>query len=427
MIGQSFAYTTDYHVIGRQFSEIPLVCTIQPVMENDSNLKQWAKDYLLKSAQLSVQDWQSALQISEKQNMKNNWKIDYKELQGTENDKNCNIIIRFAKTALSQEGQLKVLGNTYLNYEKSGKNIIDVYYSNVQLCKSPHDDNSYEKCHDNEIIPFDKIRTTITHELGHALGLGHYTTDDYLRNQSWAKGVTDAESIMVEFSPENPKLMKIKQIDVDKIKSIYGNGFKLNLDTTNKFESFFVSKPEYNTNGDTNFITITGIVNKTDSYGQNVLIHEFLPDGHMEEFKISPLNSGLFSLQIRVDQTMPKGIYSVQADYQGWNSERIFFVVLDESEHSLIKDGVIPDWIKTTSKSWSMGNLDDETFVYGLQFMIKYNLIEIEPAHKIQSGSSTIHYWIKNNAKWWSEDKITDHEFVNVIEYLINYGFIKMT
>ena len=57
--------------------------------------------------------------------------------------------------------------------------------------------------------------------------MGHYQADDPKVNSVWAKGLVDAESIMAVFSHENSKLMKIKPIDVQKIKSIYTpNGFK---------------------------------------------------------------------------------------------------------------------------------------------------------------------------------------------------------
>ena len=35
--------------------------------------------------------------------------------------------------------------------------------------------------------------------------------------------------------------------------------------------------------------------------------------------------------------------------------------------------------------------------------------------------------WIKNNAGWWAEGQIDDNSFVQGIEYLVKVGIIKVT
>jgi hypothetical protein len=66
----------------------------------------------------------------------------------------------------------------------------------------------------------------IRHEFGHALGLGHYISDDNNINLKWARGEATAPSIMVIFSHEVASENKIHPIDIEKVISLYGpDGF----------------------------------------------------------------------------------------------------------------------------------------------------------------------------------------------------------
>ena len=42
------------------------------------------------------------------------------------------------------------------------------------------------------------------------------------------------------------------------------------------------------------------------------------------------------------------------------------------------------------------------------------------------SGSNEIPEWIKNNAGWWAEGAIDDNSFVQGIQYLIKEGVLKV-
>lgn len=84
----------------------------------------------------------------------------------------------------------------------------------------------------------------------------------------------------------------------------------------------------------------------------------------------------------------------------------------------------IPDWIKNNAKWWSEGQIDDDTFVSGIQFLIKEDIIVIPPTVKTSSSSSGIPDWVKNNAKWWSDDLIADGDFVQGIQFLVSNGII---
>ena len=87
----------------------------------------------------------------------------------------------------------------------------------------------------------------------------------------------------------------------------------------------------------------------------------------------------------------------------------------------------IPGWIKTTAGWWANDDIDDKSFVAGIQYLIKEGIIQISPTIQNSSGSTNeIPAWIKSNAGWWANDDLDDKSFVGGIEFLIKVGIIKI-
>ncbi len=87
----------------------------------------------------------------------------------------------------------------------------------------------------------------------------------------------------------------------------------------------------------------------------------------------------------------------------------------------------IPDWIKNNAKWWSEDSIDDETFIQGIQFLIKEGIIDIPVSqNSFATSSEQIPQWIKTNAGWWADGKINDASFVSGIEFMIKQGIIKL-
>jgi len=85
----------------------------------------------------------------------------------------------------------------------------------------------------------------------------------------------------------------------------------------------------------------------------------------------------------------------------------------------------VPEWIKNNAGWWATDQIDDSSFLQGIQFLIKEGIMVIPPTETSESsGSEGVPDWIKNNAGWWAEDKISEGEFVNAITYLIKVGII---
>jgi len=86
----------------------------------------------------------------------------------------------------------------------------------------------------------------------------------------------------------------------------------------------------------------------------------------------------------------------------------------------------VPEWVKNTAGWWASDQIDDQSFLQGIQFLIKEGIMVIPSTETL--GSSDTHavpVWIKNNAGWWAENKISEEEFVNAIQYLVETNIIQ--
>ena len=89
------------------------------------------------------------------------------------------------------------------------------------------------------------------------------------------------------------------------------------------------------------------------------------------------------------------------------------------------QDLSIPEWIKNNAGWWANDQIDDETFVKGIEFLVQKEVIFIPNLpESTNENVESIPEWIKNNAGWWANDQIDDETFVKGIEYLVKVGII---
>jgi len=88
----------------------------------------------------------------------------------------------------------------------------------------------------------------------------------------------------------------------------------------------------------------------------------------------------------------------------------------------------VPEWIKNNAAWWAEDQINDPTFVNGIQYMIQNKIINILelPEKASEVTEQTIPKWIKTNAGWWADGRITEDDFLNGIEYLVTKGIIKL-
>ena len=86
---------------------------------------------------------------------------------------------------------------------------------------------------------------------------------------------------------------------------------------------------------------------------------------------------------------------------------------------------ILPQWIKKNAGWWSNDQIDDITFVQGIQYMIQKEIIKIpKSSEATDTENKEIPQWIKKNAGWWADDQITDSDFIKGIEYLVTHKII---
>ena len=88
----------------------------------------------------------------------------------------------------------------------------------------------------------------------------------------------------------------------------------------------------------------------------------------------------------------------------------------------------IPQWVKNNADWWAAGQIDDASFVSGIQYLINQGIMKIpETSQGSGSGSNGIPDWIKSNAEWWAAGQIDDNTFVSGIQWLISNGIMKIS
>ena len=110
----------------------------------------------------------------------------------------------------------------------------------------------------------------------------------------------------------------------------------------------------------------------------------------------------------------------------------MFFSLVGSSilvPNSSAQDTQIPGWIKNVAGWWANGEISENEFLTGIEYLINNNIISLDsmPCGRLgTSPTESVPDWIKNNAMWWSEDLIEDTDFINGIEYLIKIRIISI-
>ena len=81
---------------------------------------------------------------------------------------------------------------------------------------------------------------------------------------------------------------------------------------------------------------------------------------------------------------------------------------------TLAQDSEIPAWIKNNAGWWATAQIDDSSFLQGIQYLIKEGIMVIPPTETSGSSESQgVPAWVKNNAGWWADGQIDDNSFIS--------------
>ena len=142
-------------------------------------------------------------------------------------------------------------------------------------------------------------------------------------------------------------------------------------------------KESYNV-GDS--IMFSGNVNKYDE-GRVLQISIFDSNHNLIVIREIPVNAdATFSDKIMVNEKFLAGDYTLKAQYGTTKTTIAVMSFVISSDATVIANdesmdqkspGAIPGWIKNNAGWWANGKIDDNSFVQGMQFLIKQGLMKI--------------------------------------------------
>lgn len=329
--GNAFGYSVNYEIIGKTIFGIPTVCAIP---FSDSELSQTQIKMLFYQAKASVQEWQSQLQTANQYN-RANWQINYLQLKPEDTSSTCDVIIKFELKPKDPSLQYVALGETQIPEEAGDPIVVIIYYQNIGLCQTQDEYYIYyNPCYTQGTFTERSIGNTIRHELGHAFGLGHYVSDNMQMNKDWASGGRPSPSIMIIMEHENPHQIMILPVDVEKLRSIYGD------------KGFAGNKKEV----------------IEDASKNEIVFQNNIPDWIRN-------NAKWWSEESISDKDFALGIEHLIS-----NKIIVLPETLSQTETS---DEQIPDWIKQNAAWWSEGMISDDNFIQGLQYLVRHGIIKV--------------------------------------------------
>jgi hypothetical protein len=426
----------------------PTYCILAPTEEN---LQEKSANWI-ELTKKGVSYWEEKLK--EFQDNGNIWEMDTK-VNFEQKNNECDIYIEFKnKPSLSE-----TIGGFFS--WPPGK--IVIYYLQPKLC------NPVIPCYDDKTFKSENTIYAITiHEIGHSLGLDHYVSDDNDLNKNWQSGNKSPPSVMIPIIPNSPSLLQISEIDVQKVREIYGEkGFYAFSDSIIPSKQIQVPKPdliipsspitslnisqkiieidEYGRQ----IITLSGKISEEEFYrGISVIITLHKPDNSIEVLRISTTGIGYFETLLIFNNESIRGSYHVSASYieQVDKNMDIVFEVIDkkmdstelklkpntqifdnDQSENLFSNNkeIIPSWIKNNAEWWVNEQIGDHAFVSSIQYLINQNIIKIPEIQETHSQKfREMPVWVKNIASYWVAGNISDDEFIRSIQYLVESKII---
>ena len=131
-----------------------------------------------------------------------------------------------------------------------------------------------------------------------------------------------------------------------------------------------------------------------------------------------------------VDFTMPDGstsdIFSAAIVKISGKNMNPLLDEIDPSFRMSKSVETVPAWVKNNAGWWADGSIDDDSFIQGIQFLIKANILEVDSSDSSEKNDE-IPPWVKNNAGWWAEGQITESDFLSGINHLVKNGIISVS
>ena len=207
------------------------------------------------------------------------------------------------------------------------------------------------------------------------------------------------------------------------------------------FENFVYSDPEFSFH---ETVGPTAIAFPDDSFGYSDML--FVSDHNHAAIYNFPLNSDRTGFSFsspdlkdlvadgRWDRQPPEIIFAYNfpggiSDITFHNGVMYVAALMDGTIYKIhlieFTGTTVPDWIKNNAAWWVIGQIDDNAYVTGLQWLITNGIMKIPIAeHGVQSETSIIPEWIKTTAGWWANGQINENQYILGLQWLIKNGII---
>jgi len=459
-IPSHYAYANEFLKMPIRVHASPTICALEP--QPNANFSKLGSQ-LLDKTEYSVLNWKTKLNAAAGKHPVwniNLIKVPIVQQTGFDYTK-CDITIHFLPKPETKDNEFVALGVTIPNFE-TGKTSIEIYYLDFQpnyrmvewiVGDTEYYTYVYEPYYTGNIATDTELSSTITHEIGHSLGLGHYTVSDEERKKI-VNGMEDMPSIMIDTATIlGVTHYDITALDTNEIKSIYGDGGfdnqHLSMGDYQRTNILSTNKPSYSVDDrikisiDTSKFTNSTfgallIIDSSSKLADDIFISKsnstvYLSDKYNNakgKYWIEFINPVTGDYDFTTFTSGTEEIASTNVTQNGATNNHTIGSSTGEiaNTNKIPQTGTvqIPTWIKNNAKWWSEGQIVDSDFIKGIQYLIKQGIMKVPQSQSVNGLSSQIPKWIKTNAGWWAQGQISDDDFVKGIEYLINNGVIKI-
>ena len=173
-------------------------------------------------------------------------------------------------------------------------------------------------------------------------------------------------------------------------------------------------------------IRISGIINNTNQITP-VTIQIFDSQRNLvfqDKTKILQDFSYIYELKATDSIFKTDGSYKIKS-YYGFPSTITDVNILFNHTLPLQHNNHIPHFIKNNAKWWTDGEITDNEFTNGIQFLIKNGYMKIQVLDSSKINTHMMPIWIKNNIKNWTTNNVLDDEFASDISYMISHNIIQ--